>query len=411
VARNSKSKDSFSLFARIGVARLIMATMLALVGGWFAFTLAVAGATRIKNPQAALTFIPSDSTALAARADQLLLANPTKPPKAIGTLARNALLDQAINAKALRQLGYMAEARGNRAHAFKLVNMSEKLSRRDSYAQLWLIEYYAQANDTVKTLRHYDIALTAKPDVSALLYPRLNRAIEDPDIRAALFPYLKSERSWMSSFVGHAIASEADPAGIVALIVEANGLPKGEVSRAQELALLSKLASQKRFVEVRQIYAIIPGNKKELLTSPAFTNSDRDGKFGVMGWVIADDPNAGGGFIGKKVSGAPVLSLFTNPATTRVVASRLLFLSPGNYQFSTKLSRLERGDGGYLQFQLRCLDGDVTTPAWVMDVTSKSARGPVLVPTNCGAQSIDIVASGGQGQLGLEGIVDRLTLQ
>jgi hypothetical protein len=410
MARKAKNKGSPRVMPRFRVARLAAAAALALVGGWLAFTLAVAGVTRIKNPQAALSFMPSDSTALAARADQILLANPAKPAKSIGTLARKALIGQAINPKALRQLGYMADARGDQRQALKLVNMSAKLSRRDSYAQLWLIEYYAQADDTATTLRHYDIALTTKLDVSALLYPRLDVAVSDADVRTALVPYLRNDRPWMSNFVWHAINSETDLGSLVSLIAEAKGLSKSDTSQRQLLALLSKLTVQKRFAEAQQIFGLILGSQRALLTNPAFADSDRDGRFGAMGWVIADDPSAGGGFFSKKGSGAPALSLFANSGTTRIVASRLLFLAPGNYQFSTTLSRIERGDGGYLQFQLRCLEGAVAAPFWVMNVATKSANGPVVVPSNCGAQSLDIVASGGQGQLGLEGVVGKLRL-
>jgi hypothetical protein len=410
VSRRYKKNSGPDLIARIGFVRIITALLIACVGGWLAFSLAVAGVTRVKNPQATLTFMPSDSTALAKRADQLLLPNPAKPPLAVERHAKEALRQQAANAPALRILGYVAEASGDRKRAFGLINMSARLSRRDGFAQQWLIEYYAQANDTATTLRHYDIALTAEPAVSGLLYPRLDRAIADADIRAALIPYLKRERPWMSSFINHAVNSQTDPASIVALIVEAGGLPKEESYRVQELGLLQKLTSQNRFVEARRIYGLVPGNKPVHLTNPSFVNSDRDAKFGPMGWVIANDPSAGGGFIGKKGTNSPALSLFANSATTRMVASRLLFLPEGSYNFSTKLSRLELGQGGYLQFQLRCLDGDVTTPAWVMSVTTRSAAATVSVPANCNAQSLDIVASGGQGQTGLEGQVDVMSL-
>jgi hypothetical protein len=411
MARGDKRKNGPGLFARIGAVRIASALLIAIIGGWFAFTLAVAGVTRVKNPQVALSFVPTDSTALAVRADQLLLPNPIKPPRSVETLANQALIQQAANAPAARILGYLAEARGDRATALKLINLSAKLSRRDGFAQQWLIEYYAQAFDTKRALYHYDIGLTTRPGLSAILYPRLNNAIEDPEIRAALLPYLKRERPWIGGFIGHAIGSEADPAGIAALITEAGGLSDDEVSRAQELALILKLTSQKRFNEARQIFGLIPGNKKAMLTNPAFADSDRDGKFGAMGWVIADDPNAGGGFIGKKGDGAPTLSLFANSGTTRVVASRLLFLPPGNYNFLAKLSRLELGQGGYLQFQLRCLDGNVATPVWVMNVTTRSAASTVSVPANCSAESLNIVASGGQGQIGLEGVINDLVMR
>jgi tetratricopeptide (TPR) repeat protein len=410
MARQAKKKDPPVLFAYPNRVAISAAVALAIVGGWFAFALAVSGVTRFKNPQTALSLAPSDSIALAAKADLLLMADPAKTPRAVEILAKKALTKQAINAKALRILGYVADAHGDRAKGLNFINKSVQLSRRDSYAQLWLIEHYAQANDTSATLRHYDVALKTKPDISAILYPRLSNAIGDIEIRAALLPYLRANRPWMSRFISHVIASEAEPAGFISLIIEAKGLPKSNVSQLQEQTVLSKLVNQKRFAEARQVYGFVQGSKASKLINPAFDESDRDGRFGAMGWTLSDNPNAGGGFIGKKIDGPPALSVFADSATTRTVAGRLLFLSPQSYRFSARLSRLESGDGGYLQFQLRCIDGENAVSVWNLNMTAKSGRSQIIVPTGCNVQMLDIIASGGEGQTGLEAEVEHINL-
>ncbi len=116
--RSAKSR----LFAIRPTFGLMRAALLLLLGGAAAigaFALAVSGISRTANPDTALKFIASESTALSAKADLLFFANPQKPPKSVRTLATAALREQAINPRALRLLGYLAELDGNGVQAGK----------------------------------------------------------------------------------------------------------------------------------------------------------------------------------------------------------------------------------------------------------------------------------------------------
>lgn len=414
MARKKNENRFLGVIKAIGLVRILTALAIALVGGWLALALAVSGITRSKSPQVALMFMPGESNALGNRADQLFLTNPTNPPAVITQLARNALEHQAVNPKALRLLGYNAEAKGDSERALTLIKMAARLSRREPGTQLWMIEHYAQANDTENTLNHYDILLTTKPDTQALLFPRLSNAIQDAPIRAALLPYLLQDKGWTSSFLWHAINTDKDLSNVVNLIMEAKGFPKNkpgvETSREQELSLLGRLVGENRFANARRIYALVPGATLALLTNPAFSEYDRDARFGVMGWRILDDPNAGGGFIGKKREGKPALSIFASSASTQTVASRLLYLQPGSYHLAVTLAQYEPGDDGYVQFRLRCPTSEAATPLWTFGIDPKRNTGQFDVPANCPVQFLDIIASGGKGQLGLEATISSVTI-
>ncbi|MGL5840147.1 MAG: tetratricopeptide repeat protein [Sphingorhabdus sp.] len=414
MARRKKENRFLTTIKAIGLLRILAALAIALIGGWLSLALAISGATRSKSPQVALMFVPGESNALSNRADQLFFANPTKPPAATARLARKALEQQAMNSRALRLLGYGADAKGDRPRALTLVKMAARLSRREPGTQLWLIEHYAQENDTAKTLNHYDILLTTKPDTQALLFPRLSNAIEDAPIRAALIPYLRQDKPWTSGFLWHAINNDKDLSNVVNLILEAKGFPKNkpgnETSREQERSLINRLVSENRFADARRIYALVPGASPALLTNPAFGEHDRDTRFGAMGWRIPDDPNAGGGFIGKKGQGRPALSIFASSATTRPVASRLLYLSPGSYRLAVKFAQFEPGDGGYVQFQMRCPTNEAAAPLWIFGVDPKRGVGQFDVPAGCPVQFLEIVASGGKGQLGLEATISSVAI-
>ena len=414
MARKAKENRFLGAVKAIGPIRIVLCLLLAIVGSLLAVALTISGITRYKNPQAALLMMPGDSIALAARADQLLAANPTAPPPQAVRFSVRALQEQALNAKAIRILGFAADAKGERLRALALIQLAERLSRRETGAQLWLIEYHAQANDTVKTIKHYDILLKTKPDTQGLLFPRLSNAIADAPVRAALLPHVRQNKVWTSSFLWHAISNDKHLSNIVNLIAENGGFPKNRAgdntSREQEKRLLTRLVAENRFADARRIYALVPGADPALLTNPAFADTDRDGRFGVMGWQIVDDPNAGGGFSTKKGQGRPLLSIFANSATTRPVASRLLYLQPGGYRLSVAFEQFERGDGGYVQFRMRCPQSEAGAPLWTFDVAPGRGQGQFDVPSDCPVQFLDIIASGGEGQLGLEAVIRSVTI-
>jgi hypothetical protein len=409
MVRVSKGNAIAARVRKIGFVRIAFFTVIGLVGAWLALALAISGVTRIKAPQSALAFMPSESAALASQADQLFFANPKAPQLAVSHFALKALEAQAINAKALRILGYAADARGDGVQAERYVRMAARLSRRELGAQLWLIEASARNGSVADTLAHYDIALRTKPDTHVILFPRLLSSIENTEIRMALKPYIRGENGWPASFLNFANSNSQNLPSLVDLIVETGGLVDLDSARSQELSLLSRLVDESYFNEALRVYLQMPGARPTRLTSAAFEASDRDGRFGAMGWQLVDDPDAGSGFSGTAGKRQTSLSLFANSATTRPVASKLLYLKPGNYLFSSRLSNLDRGDGGFLRWQLRC-PAIPAAPVWTIDSINASIRASFSIPGNCPVQFLDLIASGGKGQTGLEATVAAVAI-
>lgn len=393
-----------SKFDGIGLKRAILLLIITPFLTYGAFALAVSGITRLKNPDAALLFVPNESSALAAKADRLFFAEPANPPGRVRKLALDALHSQAFNPKALRLLGYYYDSRGDLGRAEKYVKKAAYLSRREPGAQLWLIEASARAGDIRETLKHYDIALRTKPETQTILYPRLLNAIEDKEIRTALKPYIRQDASWTYGFLVYANGNSTNLPVLVDLLVETGGLTHVANARERETALLTRLVAENYYADARRLFLQMSGAKPVRMVSAAFDDSDRDERFGPMGWQLLEDPDAGGGFIGNVGDRQTMLSLFANSATTRPVATKLLYLEPGNYLFSARLAKLDRGDGGFLRWQLRCpaIGG---APVWTIDSINVALRAELAVPANCPVQYLDLIASGGKGQTGLEATV------
>ena len=56
-------------------------------------------------------------------------------------------------------------------------------------------------------------------------------------------------------------------------------------------------------------------------------------------------------------------------------------------------------------FQLRCPTNTPAAPIWSFDIGTKQLAAPISVSANCPVQFLDIVASGGKGQLGMEATI------
>ncbi|MFD1766080.1 tetratricopeptide repeat protein [Sphingorhabdus buctiana] len=406
--RSNKRSRFIKLLNSIGIVRLLLVLVAGIGGSSLIFALTVSGVTRIKNPQLALMFVPTDSSALAARADQLLFSSLKKPAPEVRSFARAALIQQAINPKALRVLGYYADAQGDAVAAETLVRYSARLSRRETGAQLWLIEASARRNDTQQALKHYDIVLRTKPEVQSLLFPRLVSAIEEPEVRAALIPYIKNGSSWTIPFLFYANANSGNLNVVVDLVLESGGLADVDAAKSQILGLLERLVKAEQFTEARRLYMGLPGSNPTKLKSVEFSNSDRTGEFGAIGWLLVVDPDAGGQFIESNAGDRPRLAIFANASTTRTVASKLLYLSPGDYQFDARVTPIDRGYGGSIRWQLRCAAKRSGTEIWTFDVVDATARDALTIPSNCPVQFLDLIASGGNGQTGLEAIISSV---
>lgn len=395
---------------QVGVVKIVFLAILGIVGAWCAFALALSGATRTKNPQAALLVMPNESTALAASADSIFSLAPLKPSQEVRTKAIAALGQQAINAKAIRLLGYYFDAEGDSKKAERFIRLAAKLSRREVGAQLWLIEKSARSDDIPQTLAHYDIALRTTPIVKQVLFPRLLAALEVEGIRNALKPYISGKGEWANDFLVYATENGKDLRTLVDITVESGGLRNKKIAKIQELALLSRLVVEGYFGEARRLYLEMPGASKKRLEDVGFATSDRDGRYGPLGWKMIDDPDAGGGFSiltgAKQVS----LSVFANAATTRPVASKLIFLAKGRYKLVVQLAEFDDGNQGYLRWQLRCPTSQSKVPVWSLDSTDKATEGIFTIGASCPVQYLDLIASGGEGQTGLEATIASVSV-
>ena len=393
------------LFRDISIFRFALLLVLGFVGMGAVFGITMSGVTRSKNPEIALKFVSGDGVALANLADQTYTQSFTNPPDKVRKLALAALRKQAINPKALRNLGYLSDAKGKPAKAEQLIRMAAKLSRRETGAQMWLIEAEARKGNTRQTLAHYDIALRTKPETQEIFFPRLVAAIEDPEIRDALKPFFSAEASWTVNFLYFAVATSEAPSTVVDLIIETGGVRDPQASREQQVVLLNRLVRVGDYANLKRFFLTIPGSNRRSLVNAGFAASDLTERFGPLSWQITGDADAGGGFATATANQRPVLSVFANSGITRTVARKTMYLKPGQFKFDAKLANVNENGDGYIRWQISCRTKTGDELVWSKDSARTMSGDTITLPSTCLVQLFEIVVSGGSLQGSFEATI------
>ena len=175
---------------RTGLAALVAALGYANVS----FTLAEA---LRRDAERAHALAPYDGRMTARLAGVLSGPEATASDRSRGDdLARKALRQDPVNVPAAAALGFNAQVRGDVATARRAFTYAERLSRRDPMTQLWAIEEAVARNDIGDAVRHYDIALRVKPEMSEVLFPVLAAASVEAPVQAQLVRTLRVRTHW-----------------------------------------------------------------------------------------------------------------------------------------------------------------------------------------------------------------------
>lgn len=411
--RRAKRHSSDSLIVRPGSRgvslRAVVFGGLGILCAYMAFALAVSGVARHRSPQNALAFVPKEGIALATQADLALVNGVKASPLVMQRDARAALRNMPLNSKAVRLLAISMGLQGKDPLADRLLDQAANLTRRDLLTQVLLIEAAIRRDDLHDALKHFDIALRSSANAPQILFPRLSNGIANPEGRAALKPYIRAKSSWPLEFLYYAKDNRDDLAPLVDLVIETGGVADAVKQRAFDAALLEALFQKQNYADLKRLFGRIPGAKLELLTSAALNTADVSRRFGPAAWQPLDDAESGASPSGGK--GAPAaLSIYANSGTTGPVAQKLLFLTPGRYRFAFRVASIDRGEGGSIGWQMHCLEPAASQPFWRMESLYRSTTSFVDVDATCRVQRLQIWASGGSGQTGMEADISAVSL-
>ena len=359
-----------------------------------------------RNPALALRLDGANAAALGRMAEQQWLTRPASEPRPGATaMALASLRQQALNARAIRLIGFAAGLHDGDARTEPYALLAERVSRRDVMTQLWLIEDSATKGDIPAVLRHYDIALRTSVASRPVLFSQLASALDDASIRSALRPYVGTA-PWMPLFVAYVLGQSDGGQGarVLALaqtITEAGGLPETADARPMDGALLGTLVAMRQYAAALSYYRAMPGAVVATPTSVRFDRASIDPHMAPVSWQA----NAGGGVWGRFETGDHTVWLHAgaDPGRTGRAATKQLYLPAGTYRLSATIDSARLDAGATASVVVQCVSmRDARVAATLPIPASASAMrvsAPLVVPADCPAQVIGLDLVGGDDQL------------
>lgn len=388
----------------------ISLAMAALAVGSFSISHTIAQVLVKNDSVLAHALAPWDGRITAALAASLAGPEATPADRRRGdALARQALRQDPTTVAAASTLGVNAQIRGDGETASRLFVYSEKLSRRDLQTQLWKIEEAVTRNDIRGALHHYDIALRAKGQSWALLFPILASASADAQVRGALVQTLTSKPLWTEYFVYNVASNPPDPktASLLFLDLRRAGVP---VSHAAHASAINALLGGGFAEEAWNHYATIRrGVDRRRSRDPRFVGAGENPT--AFDWSPVNDGGVSGS-IQRDNSGG--VFDFSVPATIGgPLLQQLQMLPPGRYRITGHGNGIEQAAGSRPYWVLICRsDGRelarVTMPN--SSVAGGKFDGQMVVPTGCPLQVLMLAARASDAVSGLAGQIDTVQL-
>lgn len=340
------------------MVRLIFIALLTIIVAVIAFCVSAAGALRYSAPELALRIAPWDAGAAATLAGQIIAADPS-PNAATRALAlsQSALRRQMVSAGTVRIMASSFELKGEGVRARRLMEQSERLSRRDMLAQLWMIEYFSQKGDVARALHHYGIAMAANDESLPILFPVLIQASSDPDLTQPLIRFFISnrDRAWRDKLMNELVTKAPDMKQVARIGLGVLN-PKRPADAAFMRVLIDRAAANREFDAAYSVY-------EKAVDAPAIDrvplrNGDfsRSNSFPPFDWTLADSV-AVSAVISAESSHNGMNALFVRTAgeTFSEFASQLVKLTPGQKRLTAAVTASGLGRGSAILMTLRCL--------------------------------------------------------
>jgi hypothetical protein len=274
--------------------------------------------------------------------------------KEIGSLARLAIANDPLNARAFRLLAELSESRDQMR---KLMNEAVKRSRREAAAVYWVMADSHERGDLSDAVDKADILLRTRSQLTSSVMGHLAAIAATPEGRAILVPVLKQRPNWRGSFftaLPRNIQLAGTPFELMVALRDA-----GEKISVSELApYLDVLVSEDLASYAYEVWLeLLPEEQgqKRLLNNSDFAHELSGLAFD---WTIQRGENAFVEFVpaGNGKRGRVVQFGFGVGRLKFPELSQIVLLDPGAYRFNGEIQGSLRAVRG-LRWELRCRKG------------------------------------------------------
>lgn len=384
--------------------RLTLAAVAAVLG-YNGVTFSIAQMVVKRDPGLAHRLVPYDGRITAAYARSLAGVDATAEDRVrADVLAKRALYQDPTAVGAAATLGVNADSRGDKAAARRYFTYAQKLSRRDLWTQLFMIEDAIQHEDIPGALHQYDITLRVFPNLGEMLYPVLASASGDPVIRRELVKTLAGKPMWSESFINFVANNNSDPMSTAALFLDLRrtGVSVPPNARA---GVVNALVAARELDAAWSYYATIsPGADRRRSRDPRFAaNLETPSQ---LDWIPVN-------YDGRTASIQSGIFDFSVPASVGgPLLQQLQLLSPGNYRLSGHSVGIDQIQGARPYWVLNCQSGRELGRVEVpnSNVANGVFFGTFSVPADCPVQYLVLIARPSDALSGLSGQFDRVEL-
>mgnify|MGYP002780282132 CR=1 FL=1 len=391
------------------LARLAVIAVTGIALAWLLVAHNLATRLRDTAPGSAVGLAPWHGGARDALANaQLAATAKDRRPAAVAeaaATARAALARNPLSVSSWRVLGYAADVRGDQATARRLIKTAERMSRRDSLTQLWLIEDAVRRDDIPGAMAHYDAALRTSRLSRDLLLPILVSATDDPIIRLNIAHKLAGNPPWREEFIIR-FAAEA-PSGPIAADLLQRLKRTGPVPLRPELALLvRRLAERGDIQSAFSIYRTLTDGREStaLVRNGGF---DRENVLPPIDWAFIDT----GGVTASQALDRLEISAASDAGGR--AASQLLALAPGRYRLRALIGYEPGDEPASIELGLSCTSSAGRRLAFAANRATAPARSVELsfaVPSGCPSQRLEIGVTSETQPGGSAAWVDRIVV-
>lgn len=385
---------------RLSPAKAATIALLTIFAAWQAYQFAFVVNLRMSDPQAALDRSPGDALALSSSVSRRIgeagkyAASRQDVRDAMLSLTRNPL-----SRSSLRIIGANADMEGDGSRALEGMALSDRVSRRDTMAQVWLLERAAARNDAGDVMRHYDAAVSVTPQLGPLLHPILVGEMGDVRLRNAIAPYAQREARWMPGFLDRA-SRDADIDDLISVVEPAGRSLSGEEFEASVARSIFRVAQAGEWDRAMSVAEAVWSNFDAAeFGEAAFNDATADKRLGSLAWHVAD----GDGIEGRIGQGGGV-EVLLRPLSRGQIARRTFPVIGGKaYELLQRVSFDGEG-GARIAWRGECVRADNSGAIRVWDQTipasGKAAtyRSSITLPSECTMLSLTLDGSGPDGQ-------------
>lgn len=373
--------------------------LVALIAAWQSYQFAVTVNLRLADPEAALQRQPDDAFALAkvvknkSRAAEEYVSDAADTSAAIQSLVKTPL-----SRSSLRIIGMNSAAAGEAQTAFAAMSLADRVSRRDTTAQIWLLERAAASDNFDAILRHYDAAMSVSPELGPILLPIMVDALQYRQVREGMRTYVLRQARWMPGFLSLA-SRDASLDNLVDLMRPVAGALSGEEYEPSVAQIIYRLAANSGEDAAMELAEAVWGDfdaEKFSDSSPSEATLDR--RLGLLAWELGEDSG-----IQSRLNVNGAIEITMRPLSRGVVVRRHFPVEGG--QTYNLMQRVNfKGEGGArLAWRGDCVTNSGSERIWEQALpTSMDAvtyRSEIAIPSQCNILALSLTGNGADGQL------------